>query len=96
MTTRKEMTPMEKLEWAAKTKEITDGYVLELFLNCEIQKAEDIDKAISILSENRPDLMASVVSAHRFIRQSRRESGCMGCKDCKTERKKLDQDKPAQ
>lgn len=94
MTTRKKMTPMEKLEWAAKTKEITDGYVLELFFNQEIEGREDIDRAVWILSVHRPDLMASVVNIHYSIRQSRREFECMRCKNCKCKKEKFNQDKP--
>ena len=59
---RKQMSPMEKLEWAAKTPEMTNVYVGRLFLMLNVENEEEKKRAVKILKEYRPIVLEIIAS----------------------------------
>jgi len=92
---RKQMSPMEKLEWAAKTPEMTNVYVGRLFLMLDVENEEEKRRAVEILEEYRPIVLEIIASISKsfLIYQS---DDCKNCDNCKCNDEKPDQDEPAQ
>ena len=90
----RQMSPMEYLEWAAKTPEMTNVYVGRLFLMLKVENEEDKRRAVEILEKHRPTVLETIASISKSFLEYQL-GDCKNCRNCTCGKKKPNEDKPS-